>query len=155
MVVEHSSIASPTIDYTTTMDRRRELEEKRRKLEEMRRLKEERIIALRQVSTPGPSTKDIQTPYRGNRQQVDDLLNNILGNPTPSAPPTASTSRPGSSLSSYPPKTPAPLYRNQGVQEEQETPIARTVDIPATEARPQPRNVSLQSVYFPELMFRF
>jgi hypothetical protein len=154
MVVEHSSIASPTIDYTTTMDRRRELEEKRRKLEEMRRLKEERIIALRQASTPGPSTKDIQTPYRGNRQQVDDLLNNILGNPTPSALPAASNSRPGSSLSAYP-KTPAPLYRNQGVQEEQETPIGRTAEIPATEARPQQRSVSLQSVYIPELVFRF
>lgn len=118
---------------TPTMERRRaELEEKRRKLEEMKRAREERMsatAALRRtvVPTSTTSTADaIQTPYRGNRQQVDDLLNNILGQPTPAVPSSGSTSRPGSSLSGTYPKTPGPLYRNQGVQDVPETPMAGT-----------------------------
>lgn len=123
------------------MDRRRaELEEKRRKLEEMKRAREERMsatAALRKSVAPGA-----QTPYRGNnRQQVDDLLNNILGQPTPSVAPAASASRPESSL---PPRTPGLLYRNQGVQETQETPPERTSGAPEAPAPPQQRSISLQ-----------
>lgn len=97
--------------------------------------------ALRRTVTPtvttGTSTSDaFQTPYRGNRQQVDDLLNNILGQPTPSVPSSGVTSRPGSSLSGTYPKTPGPLYRNQSVQDVPETPAstARTF-LPETQTR--------------------
>jgi dynein intermediate chain len=129
------------------MDRRRaELEEKRRKLEEMKRAREERMsatAALRKSVAPATSTRETaQTPYRGNnRQQVDDLLNNILGQSTPSAP---SASRPGSSLSASVPRTPAPLYRNQGVQDTQETIPESTTGVTEREEQAQQPSVLLQ-----------
>lgn len=126
------------------MERRRaELEEKRRKLEEMKRAREERMTAtaaLRRTvvatATTGMSTNEAtQTPYRGNRQQVDDLLNNILGQPTPSVPLSGITSRPGSSLSSTYPKTPGPLYRNQSVQDVPEKASTSRTFVPETQTR--------------------
>jgi hypothetical protein len=136
------------------MERRRaELEEKRRKLEEMKRAREERMsatAALRRtvVPTSTTSTADaVQTPYRGNRQQVDDLLNNILGQPTPAVPSSGSTSRPGSSLSRTYPKTPGPLYRNQGVQDVPETPVAGTSRSFAAGTQARPVNGALEYVF--------
>jgi hypothetical protein len=110
------------------MERRRiELEEKRRKLEEMKRAREERMAATAALRRPVPATpstdrytRDIPAAStRGNRQQVDDLLNNILGQSQPihGSASTPSVSRPGSALSgTYQNKIPSATYRNQATQ---------------------------------------
>lgn len=150
LVLPFNDITQPV----PTMERRRaELEEKRRKLEEMKRAREERMSATaalrRTVAAPTSTTSiadAIQTPYRGNRQQVDDLLNNILGQPTPSVPTSGGTSRPGSSLSGAYPKTPGPVYRNQGVQDVPETPVAGTSRELGVSTQVRPQNATFECV---------
>lgn len=115
------------------MERRRvELEEKRRKLEEMKRAREERMAATAALRRPVPATpandrytRDISaTSVRANRQQVDDLLDNILGQPVHGSASSASASRPGSALSgTYQNRLPSATYKNQATQNISETPL--------------------------------
>ncbi|KAJ9105836.1 hypothetical protein QFC19_003406 [Naganishia cerealis] len=137
------------------MERRRlELEEKRRKLEEMKRAREERMAAtaaLRRPVAPTPSTdrftRDIpQASTRGNRQQVDDLLNNIQGQPVTAQAPTSSLSRPGSALSgSYQNKIPSATYRNQATQNIPEASTRDDLRVPSDEAGEVQRDTTIQS----------